>query len=178
MLALIAMATVGPKPWIIVVTVAITTTPRVSRVMRGAAIGIVERDFVAASEALGERRWRILASEILPNVTGTLVVETTLRLTYAIALIAAIAFLGFTADPTAPDWGQMINANYGVLVLNPWSTLLPVIAIGLLAVGTGLIGDGLARASSGIDRDRGESEATVVTAVEEAVANLPQDVYG
>jgi peptide/nickel transport system permease protein len=157
MLALIAMATVGPKPWIIVVTVAITTMPRVSRVMRGAALGIVERDFVAAAEALGERRWRILVSEILPNVTGTLVVETTLRLTYAIGLVAAIAFLGFTSDPTAPDWGQMINANYGVLVLQPWATLLPVIAIGLLTVGTGLIGDGLARASSGIDRGKGDS---------------------
>ncbi len=156
MLTLIAMATVGPKPWIIVVTVGVTTMPRVARVMRGTAISIVERDFVASAEALGESRIRILRSEILPNVTGTLVVETTLRLTYAISLIAAIAYLGFTNDPNAADWGKMVQENSVALALQPWGSLLPMIAIALLTIGTGLVGDGLARASSGIERGRGD----------------------
>jgi len=156
MLALIAMATVGPQAWLIVVAVGLTTMPRVARVMRGAAVSVVERDFVSASEALGESRLRILGVEVLPNVMGPLVVETTLRLTYAVTLIASLAFLGFTPNPNGADWGLMIQENYTALTVQPWGTLLPVFAIGLLTIGTGLIGDGLARASSGIDRGRGD----------------------
>jgi peptide/nickel transport system permease protein len=154
MLALVAMATVGPKAWLIVLTVGLTTLPRVARVIRGAAVPVVERDFVAASEALAEPRLKILAVDVLPNVTGPLVVETTLRLTYAVGLIASLAFLGFAANPNAADWGLMIQENAAALTVQPWGTLLPVIAIAVLTVGTGLVGDGLARASSGIDRGR------------------------
>jgi peptide/nickel transport system permease protein len=156
MLALIAMATVGPQAWLIVLAVGLTTMPRVARVLRGAALSVVERDFVSASEALGESRLRILGVEVLPNVMGPLVVETTLRLTYAVTLIASLAFLGFTPNPNGADWGLMIQENYTALTVQPWGTLLPVFAIGLLTIGTGLIGDGLARASSGIDRGRGD----------------------
>jgi peptide/nickel transport system permease protein len=156
MLALIAMATVGAKSWLIVVTVGLTTMPRVARVIRGAAVSVVERDFVSASEALGESRLRILGVEVLPNVMGPLVVETTLRLTYAVTLIASLAFLGFTPNPNGADWGLMIQENAQALTVQPWGSLLPAIAIGILTIGTGLIGDGLARASSGIDRGRGD----------------------
>jgi peptide/nickel transport system permease protein len=152
LLALVAVATVGPKPWLIVATVAATTMPRTARVIRGAGIEVAERDFVRAARAIGDGHFRILFAELLPNVTGTLVVEATLRLTYAIGLIAALAFLGITSDPNGADWGTMVQENAGGLILQPWGCLLPAIAIGLLTVGTGLIGDGFARASSGIDR--------------------------
>jgi peptide/nickel transport system permease protein len=152
LLALIAMATVGPKPWLIVLTVAATTMPRTARVMRGAGVAVVERDFIEAARSIGDGHFRILVAEVLPNVVGTLVVEATLRLTYAIGLIAALAFLGFSTSANAADWGKMVQENSNALTLQPWGSLLPAIAIGLLTVGTGLIGDGLARAASGLDR--------------------------
>jgi peptide/nickel transport system permease protein len=152
LLALVAVATVGPKTWLIVAAVAATTMPRTARVIRGAGVSIVERDFVTAARAIGDGHFRVLLFEVLPNVTGTLVVEATLRLTYAIGLIAALAFLGVTTNPNGADWGTMVQENSGALILQPWGCLLPAIAIGLLTVGTGLVGDGLARASSGIDR--------------------------
>ncbi len=156
MLALVAIATVGPKAWVMILAVGLTTMPRVARVMRGAAQPIVERDFVAASEALGESRLRIVFSEILPNVTSPLTVEASLRLTYSIGLIAALAFLGFTSSPNTPDWGLMIQENRNALTVQPWGVVVPAAAIALLTVGTGLIGDGFARAAIGIDRPRGE----------------------
>jgi peptide/nickel transport system permease protein len=152
LLALVAVATVGPKTWLIIAAVAATTMPRTARVIRGAGVSVVERDFVTAARAIGDGHFRVLLFEVLPNVTGTLVVEATLRLTYAIGLIAALAFLGVTTNPNGADWGTMVQENSGALILQPWGCLLPAIAIGLLTVGTGLIGDGLARASSGIDR--------------------------
>jgi peptide/nickel transport system permease protein len=156
MLALVAMATVGPEPWLIVLAVGLTTIPRVARVIRGAAQPIVERDFVASAEALGVPRSRILFREILPNVTGPLLVEVNLRLTYSIGLIAALAFLGFAANPNAADWGLMIQENQIALVVQPWGVVLPAIAVALLTIGTGLVGDGIARTAIGIDRSRGD----------------------
>jgi peptide/nickel transport system permease protein len=150
--ALVAVAILGPEGWLIVLVVGLSTFPRVARVVRGAAIPVVEQDFVAAAEALGEPRGRILAMEILPNVTGPLIVEATLRLTYSIGTIASLAFLGFTPDPNAPNWGLMLQENRLALLIQPWGVVLPAAAIVLLTIGTGLLGDGLARASAGIDR--------------------------
>jgi peptide/nickel transport system permease protein len=155
MLALVAIATVGPNPVTIILAVGLTTMPRVARVTRGASQPVVERDFVAAAEAIGVPRYRILISEIFPNILSPLLVEASLRLTYAIGVIAALAFLGFTINPGAPDWGLMINENRIALTVQPWPVLLPVLAIALLTMGTGLVGDGIARAAAGIDRTRG-----------------------
>jgi peptide/nickel transport system permease protein len=154
--ALILAATVGPKLWLLVVAVALTTVPRVARVARGAAVEVVERDFVRAADAIGVPRWRILFGEVLPNVTGPLVVEASLRLSFNIAVIAGLSFLGFGLQPPSADWGLMINENKNGLTIQPWPVVLPVIAIGLLTIGTSLIGDGFARASSGIERGGGE----------------------
>jgi peptide/nickel transport system permease protein len=151
-LALVAVATVGPKLWLIVLVVGFTTMPRVARVTRGASAEIVERDFVQAAEALGEPRRKILLGEILPNITSPLMVEASLRLTYSIGLIAALSFLHFGVQPPASDWGLMINENQQALTVMPWGVVAPVIAIAVLTIGTSLIGDGLSRASAGIDR--------------------------
>lgn len=154
LLVLVAITTVGPKTWIIIAGVALTTTPRIARVTRGAAIQVVERDFVAAAEALGEPKWRMLVHELLPNVSGPLFVEANLRLTYSISIISALAFLGVSSDVNAANWGMMIQENRLALAVQPWGVVLPAIAIAVLTVATGLIGDGLARANAGIDRRR------------------------
>ena len=151
-LALVAVSTAGPQIWLIVLVVGLTTMPRVARVIRGSSAEIVERDFVQAAEALGEPRRKILMGELLPNITSPLMVEASLRLTYAIALIASLSFLGFGRQPPAADWGLMINENQQGLTVMPWGVLAPVIAIALLTIGTSLVGDGLSRASAGIDR--------------------------
>jgi peptide/nickel transport system permease protein len=154
MLALVAIATLGPSFQLVILAVGLTNVPRVARVTRAAAQPIVERDFVAAAEAIGVPRFRILFGEILPNVLSPLMVEASLRLTYSIGLIAGLAFLGFTPNPNGADWGVMIQENYIALSVQPWGVVLPVIAIALLTMATGMIGDGIARAAAGIDRLR------------------------
>jgi len=155
-LALVAVATVGPKLWIVVLAVAITTMPRVARVVRGAALEVVERDFVRAAEAAGESRTRILLGDVLPNIASPLLVEASLRYTYTIGLIAALSFLHEGLQPPAADWGLMINENRLGILSSPWGVALPVIAIAALTVATSLIGDGLSRAVAGIDRGAAE----------------------
>ena len=149
---LLLVSTIGPKLWLIVLTVGASHAPRVARVTRAAALDVVERDFVKSAEALGEAQWRILASEILPNISSPLLVEFGLRLTYSIGLVAAVSFLGFGLQPPAADWGLMINENRIGLTIQPWTVVLPVAAIGLLTIGTNLITDGIARVAIGIGR--------------------------
>jgi peptide/nickel transport system permease protein len=163
MLALVAITTLGATNWLIVLAIGITTMPRVARVARGAAQPVVERDFVAAAEALGVARWRILLGEILPNILSPLMVEASLRLTYSSGLVAALAFLGFSTDPNGANWGTMIQENQLALVSQPWGVILPIGAIAVLTIGTSLIGDGIARAAIGIHR--GKKTPTEIAAV-------------
>jgi peptide/nickel transport system permease protein len=113
---------------------------------------LATHDFVAAAEALAVPRRRILLREVLPNLTTPLFVEFTLRLTWAIAAMAAISFLGFGVQPPSTDWGLMINQNRNGLTIAPWAVAIPVLCIALFTVGTNLIGEGMSRAVAGIDR--------------------------
>jgi peptide/nickel transport system permease protein len=149
---LLAVSAIGPKLWLIVLTVGFTHAPRVARVLRGAGQEVVERDFVKAAEVVGEKRWRIVVGELLPNVTSPLLVEIGLRMTYSIGLVAAVSFLGFGLQPPTADWGLMINENRLSITIQPWAVFLPVLAIGLLTIGTNLVTDGVARAAIGLDR--------------------------
>lgn len=151
-LALLLVSAFGPNLVLIVLTVGISHAPRVARVIRGAALQVVEREFVQAAEAVGEPRRRIIFGELLPNVTSPLLVEIGLRLTYSIGLIAAISFLGLGLQPPNADWGLMINENRLSVTVQPWGVLLPVLAIALLTIGTNLVTDAVARVLIGLDR--------------------------
>jgi peptide/nickel transport system permease protein len=151
-LALLLVTAFGPSVPLIILIVGISTAPRVARVIRGAALQVVERDFVKAAEAVGEPRRRIIFGELLPNVTSPLLVEVGLRLTYSIGLIAALNFIGDGIQPPAADWGVMINENRLSVSVQPWGVLLPIIAIALLTIGTNLLTDAFARAAIGINR--------------------------
>jgi peptide/nickel transport system permease protein len=156
--ALLLMSVVGPKLWLIVVAVALTHMPQVARTMRGAAVQLTGREFVAYAEALGKRTRRVVFGEILPNVTAPLMVELGLRMTWSIGIVASLGFLGFGRQPPAADWGLMINENRGGIEIQPWGVVAPVIAIAVLTIGTNLITDGLARAAAGIEREVDTSE--------------------
>ncbi len=149
---LLVVSAFGPKLWLIVLAVGLTHAPRVARVMRGAGQEVVERDFIKSAEVVGEKRWRIVFGELLPNVTSPLLVEIGLRMTYSIGIIAAVSFLGLGLQPPTADWGLMINENRLAIAVQPWAVFLPVLAIGLLTVGTNLVTDGVARAAIGLDR--------------------------
>jgi peptide/nickel transport system permease protein len=154
-LALLFVSVFGPRLWLIVLMVGISHAPRIARVTRASAMEVVQRDFVRAAEALGVSRVRILAAEILPNITSPLLVEFGLRLTYSIGLIAALSFLGFGLQPPAADWGLMINENRIGITVQPYAVFVPVLLIGILTIATNMIADGVARALVGIDRDTG-----------------------
>jgi peptide/nickel transport system permease protein len=151
LLVLVALTTIGPEPWLIVAAVALTTAPRVARVVRGATGAIAGSDFVQVSEAIGETRRYVLGADLLPNVSGPILVEAGIRFTYALGIVASLAFLGFTPDANGADWGVMVQENRGTFAVQPWGVLLPVAALALAALGAGLVADGVARVSARIE---------------------------
>jgi peptide/nickel transport system permease protein len=158
-LALLAITILGPRTWLLVLVIGVTHAPRVARVIRAATVDVAQHDFVKAVQVMGVPRRRVLVSEILPNITGPLMVELGLRFTYSIGFVAALSFLGLGIQPPTPDWGLMINENRIGLTVQPWPVLLPVLAIGVLTVGTNLVADGFARASAGVDREVAQAAA-------------------
>lgn len=147
-LVLLVVAMIGSSTPLTIVLVAFIWAPPVAKVMRAAGLGVVQQDFVRYSRSLGSSRLRILFSDVLGNVTATLGVELGLRLTYSVALVAGLSFLGFGPAPGSPDWGVMIAENQAGLRLQPWATLGAVVCIALLAVGANLVTEGLARAAA------------------------------
>jgi peptide/nickel transport system permease protein len=147
-LVLLMVAMIGSSTPLTILLVAIVWTTPVAKVMRAAALGVAQQDFVRYSRSLGAGRWRILAKDVLGNVTAPLSVEFGLRLTYSVALVAGLSFLGFGPQPPTPDWGVMIAENQAGLNVQAWATLAPVICIALLAIGANLVTEGLARASA------------------------------
>jgi peptide/nickel transport system permease protein len=146
LLALVVLTAVNqPKAWMIILLIGVSHTPRVARLARGVALSIVSRDFVYAAEALGEKRSRVILAEVLPNMNAPLLAEAGLRLTYSIGLVAALGFLGFTTDPGAANWGEMINENRLAMSTQTWAVLSPVLIIGIFTVGTNLMADGIAQ---------------------------------
>ena len=142
---LVLTALQRPTSWVLIVLVGISHAPRVARLARGVALGIVSRDFVIAAEALGEKRSRVILAEVLPNMNAPLLAEGGLRLTFSIGFVGSLGFLGFSANPGAANWGQMIRENQLGLSTQPWSVLAPVLVIAIFCIGTNLMADGIAQ---------------------------------
>jgi peptide/nickel transport system permease protein len=146
---LLLVSIVGSKVWLIVVAVAIAHAPQVARVIRSAALDVCERDFVKSAQLIGIPRRLIITGEILPNLISPLMVETGLRLTFSIIIVAGLSFLGFGLQPPSPNWGAMINENRVGLAANPWAVIAPIVMLVLLTVGMNTFTDAIARASLG-----------------------------
>jgi peptide/nickel transport system permease protein len=150
-LVLLFVSMLGSQLWLIVLLVALAWVPQVARVVRGVTAEVARHDYVESAEAIGVPRLRVLAGEILPNVMTPLMVEYGLRLTWSIALVAGVSFLGFGIQPPAADWGLMINENRTGVTVQPWAVVAPAICIAVFAVGTNFIAEGFSRAVAHIE---------------------------
>jgi peptide/nickel transport system permease protein len=150
--ALLLLSLLGPKLWLITIAVGVSHAPQVARVLRSATLDLSERDFVKAAELQGMRPAKVMSKEILPNLISPLMVETGLRLTYSIVIMAGLSFLGFGQPPPTANWGTMINENRVGLALNPWAVIVPALLIALLTIGTNTFTDAFARVAIGVDR--------------------------
>jgi peptide/nickel transport system permease protein len=146
-MGLLVAVALGPSKTTLILTIGILFAPVISRTVRAAVLTERELDYVPAARLRNERTPYILFGEILPNVTGPIVVEFTVRLGYAIFVAAGLSFLGFGIPPPAPDWGLQVAEHYGLISGGFWwPVLFPSLAIASLVIGVNLIADGVASA--------------------------------
>jgi peptide/nickel transport system permease protein len=117
--------------------------PYVARPIRGEVLGLREREFVEAARSLGAGDWRIVVSDILPNVASTIIVFAPLILANAILLEAGLSYLGAGVQPPNPSWGTMISDGIGLLPGSLHLTLVPGVMLVLAVLGINILGDGL-----------------------------------
>ena len=151
-LILLVVSMLGTSVWLVVAVVALAFTPSVARVVRGITKEISAKEYVEAAELLGYRRSSILFDEILPNITTPLLVEYSLRISWAIALLAVASFLGLGIQAPNADWGLMINENRAGLATQPWAVGAPAMCVAAFAIGTSLMAEGMSLTLAGIKK--------------------------
>ena len=128
---------------VVFVSVVFVNSPTVFRIVRGLALDIHTRDYVAAAQTRGEGPWYIMLWEILPNARGPLIVDFCLRIGYTTILLGTLGFFGLGLPPESPDWGSTINEGRKLLSIFPHPALPPAFALLTLVLGLNLLADGL-----------------------------------
>jgi len=143
-IALLALVALGSSNATVVIVIGVVFAPIIARTVRSAVLSERELDYVAAARLRGEGPFYIMFAEILPNVLPPILVESTVRLGYAIFTVATLSFIGFGIQPPSPDWGLAISESYGLIDGGYWWTVLfDALAIASLVVGVNLLADGI-----------------------------------
>ena len=143
LLAIAIVAALGPKLINAMMALAIVFIPAFARLVRASVLSLRERDYVLAARASGATSGRIIVRHILVNALSTIVVFATLQTGQMIIFASALSFLGLGVQPPTPDWGAMANDGRNSMLIAPWVTTLPGIAIFVVSIGFNLLGDGL-----------------------------------
>jgi peptide/nickel transport system permease protein len=143
LLVLISGAGTGVE--VLVIGVAVIQAPGISRIVRTATLEVSVRGYVEAAIARGERSYAVIVREVLPNIMAPVLVDSGLRFTYSILIIASVNFLGLGLQPPASDWALMISDNRQYIAIQAWAVLAPAAMIALLTIGINLTGDAIAR---------------------------------
>ncbi|MGC2776795.1 MAG: ABC transporter permease [Bradyrhizobium sp.] len=143
LMALLLVSTLGNGAGNAVVAIALAFAPGMARVTRSVALAVRNQDFVNAAVARGEGASQIIFREMLPNVMGPIVIEATIRVSFAVMLFATLSFLGLGAQPPASEWGLMVADARQYMHRAPWILIAPSAAIALSAIAFNLVGDAL-----------------------------------
>jgi peptide/nickel transport system permease protein len=144
LVAILAISSLGSSRIIVIGTVAVLFTPIVTRTARAAVIAEAQLDYVTSARLRGESGLFVMTREILPNISGPIVVELTVRMGYAVFTIATLSFFGMGIQPPSPDWGLTISETYRFIQNGEWwPTLFPALAIASVVIATNLIADSI-----------------------------------
>lgn len=141
-LALLVVALFGRGLEKLVLVIGLLAWPQAARLVRGQFLAQTSAAYVDAARALGLPAWRIIFSEVLPNVLAPVVVLGSLDVAQAILLEASLGFFGL-GDPNLVSWGGMLNQAQAYLHEAWWMSVFPGIGIALAVIGFNLVGDGL-----------------------------------
>jgi peptide/nickel transport system permease protein len=126
----------------VLLAIGIGLLPTYARLMYGQILALKQNDYVTAAGSIGASNLRIMFFHLLPNAFPSLLILITLNMGTAILMEASLSFLGIGISPSIPTWGSMVNVGYQYILINPWLSLSPGIAILFVVLAFNLVGDG------------------------------------
>lgn len=115
----------------------------IARITRAEAKSLAERDFVASARVAGAGTGRIIFRHLIPNMIGTIIVNATLAVAYAVLAEAALSFIGLGVQLPDTSLGRVIAENYAQMDGRPWLFFGPFTVLVLISMSINFIGDGL-----------------------------------
>lgn len=133
----------GTGIWQMLVAIVVGQIAGFTRLIRSAVLSVAGLEYVEAARAMGARSLHIIVKHIIPNVTGTIIVQGTLAISANILLGASLGFLGLGVPEPNPEWGRMLYDSLSSMQYNPHLVLIPAACIVITATAANLVGDGL-----------------------------------
>ncbi|WP_346351857.1 putrescine export ABC transporter permease SapC [Oceanimonas sp. AH20CE76] len=146
LLAIIFVAILGPGLFNTLIAITLALIPQYIRATYNAVSEEMQKEYITAIRLDGANAWRILRFGIVPNLSDTLISQTTRALSAAILDITAVGFLGLGAQPPRPEWGAMLSDAMDLVFLAPWTVTLPGLAILFSVLVVNMVGEGLRQA--------------------------------
>jgi peptide/nickel transport system permease protein len=143
LLALTIMGVLGNGLDKLILVLGLTGWVQYGRIVRGQVLSIKNDEFVLAARATGERHWRILFQQILPNVWSPVIVIASFTIASNIVAEASLSFLGVGVPPSVPSWGTMLADGRQYIGIADWLTIPAGVAISLTVLSINILGDWL-----------------------------------
>jgi ABC-type dipeptide/oligopeptide/nickel transport system permease subunit len=143
-IAALLSGTIGGGDWFVVaLVIASVSWMSIARVVRGTFLSLREKEFVDAARALGASDTRIIFRHLLPNATGSIIVNATITVAVAILVETALTFLGLGIRPPDTSLGLLVSSGQQAAQTRPWLFYFPGLVIIVIALTINFIGDGL-----------------------------------
>lgn len=142
-LALAAVALLGPSLSLVMTIVIITSIPGYARLARTSTLSIKNTEFILAEQSLGASMKRILAIHIMPNVIGPLLILAAMDVPVVVTIEAGLSFLGLGVQPPTASWGTILNEGYLIIRTTPWIVIAGGIPLILTTLGFTFLGESL-----------------------------------
>ena len=142
-LALAAVALLGPSLELVLAIVIVTSIPGYGRLVRTSTLAIKNTEFILAERSLGAGTWRILAHHIMPNVIGPLLILAAMDVPVVVTIEAGLSFLGLGVQPPTASWGTILNEGYLIIRDTPWMVVAGGIPLVLTTLGFTFLGEAL-----------------------------------
>lgn len=141
--ALVLAATMGSGAFTTILALSAFFTPSFVRVIRSAAMSVLQEDFITSAKLYGRGKLFILARHVIPNIAGVMIVQFTLYFAAGILTEAGLSYLGVGVTRPAISWGMMLNEAQQTVGISSPLAIWPGLAIVIVVLGLNLLGDGL-----------------------------------
>jgi peptide/nickel transport system permease protein len=142
-LALAAVALLGPSLKLVLAIVIVTTIPGYARLVRTSTLALKNTEFIIAERSLGASLPRMLARHIMPNVIGPLLILAAMDVPVVVTIEAGLSFLGLGVQPPTASWGTVLNEGYLIIRDTPWPVIAGGVPLVLTTLGFTFLGEAL-----------------------------------